>query len=111
MYNRHFPKGDIRLPEPFDGLCINLAHADNLNCFFLRRLFQSIDRFAEILPVCDFSPARLYLVPVLEKRDKAVDSLVLRHKPHKAAASVVSGLVAVKAEIDGLNVWTVREET
>jgi len=51
-----------------------------------------------------------YLVPVLEKRHKAVNGQALRHKLRKAAASVASGLVAVKAEIDGLNVWTVREE-
>ena len=34
----------------------------------------------------------------------------LRHKLCKAAASVVSGLVAVKAEINGLDVRTVREK-
>ena len=39
-----------------------------------------------------------------------MDGQALRHKLRKAAASVVSGLVAIKAEIDGLNVWTVREE-
>ena len=35
---------------PFNGLCINLAHADNLNGFFLWRFFQSIDSFAEVFP-------------------------------------------------------------
>ena len=52
-----------------------------------------------------------YLVPVLVKRHKAVNGQALRHKPHKAAASVVSGLVAVKAEVNGLDVQTVRKET
>ena len=40
-----------------------------------------------------------------------MDGQALRHKLHKAAASVVSGLVAVKAEVNGLDVRTVREET
>ena len=51
-----------------------------------------------------------YLVPVLEKRDKPVDGVALRHELHKAAASVVSGFVAVKAEIYGLDVRAVREK-
>ena len=40
-----------------------------------------------------------------------MDGVALRHELHKAAASVVSGLVAVKAEVNGLDVRTVREET
>ena len=40
-----------------------------------------------------------------------MDGISLRHELHKAAASVVSGFVAVKAEVDGGNVRTVREET
>ena len=40
-----------------------------------------------------------------------MDGQALRHKLHKAAASVVSGLVAVKAEVNGLDVRTVRKET
>ena len=40
-----------------------------------------------------------------------MDGQTLRHKLHKAAASVVSGLVAVKAEIYGLDVRAVREKT
>ena len=51
-----------------------------------------------------------YLVPVLVKRHKAVDGQALRHKLCKAAASVVSGFVAVKAEKNGLDVRTVREK-
>ena len=39
-----------------------------------------------------------------------MDGQALRHKLHKAAASVVSGLVAVKAEIYGLDVRAVREK-
>lgn len=39
-----------------------------------------------------------------------MDSIALRHELHKAAASVVSGFVVVKAEINGLDVWTVREK-
>ena len=41
---------------------------------------------------------------------KPVDDVALRHELHKAAASVVSGFVAVKAEVNRLNVWTVREK-
>ena len=40
-----------------------------------------------------------------------MDSQALWHKLRKAAASVASGLVAVKAEVNGLDVRTVREET
>ena len=96
---------------PFNGLCVNLAHANNLDGFFLRRLFQAVNRFPDILPVCDFCPVLQYLVPVLKQRHKAVDGISLRHKLRKAAASVVSRLVAVKAEVNGLDVWAVREET
>ncbi len=39
-----------------------------------------------------------------------MDSQALWHKLRKAAASVASGLVAVKAEVNGLDVRTVREE-
>ena len=59
---------------------------------------------------CHFCPVLQHLVPILEKRDKPVDSVALRHELHKAAASVVSGFVAVKAEINGLDVRTVREK-
>ena len=52
-----------------------------------------------------------YLVPVLAKRHKAVDGQALRHKLRKAAASIVSGVVVVKAEVNGLDVRTVRKET
>ena len=51
-----------------------------------------------------------YLVPVLVKRHKAVDGQALRHKLRKAAASVASRLVAVKAEVNGLDVRAVREK-
>ena len=34
---------------PFNGLRVNLAHADNLDGFFLRRLFQAVNRFPDIL--------------------------------------------------------------
>ena len=40
-----------------------------------------------------------------------MDGIALRHELHKAAASVVSGFVAVKAEVHGLDVRTVRKET
>ena len=40
-----------------------------------------------------------------------MDGQALRHKLRKAAASVVSRLVAVKADVNGLDVRTVREET
>ena len=83
----------------------------NLNGFFLRRLFQAVDRFTQILPVRDFCPMLQYLVPVLVKRHKAMDGQALRHKLRKAAASVVSGCVAVKAKVHGLDVGAVREET
>ena len=39
-----------------------------------------------------------------------MDGQALRHKLCKAAASVVSGFVAVKAEVNGLDVRTVREK-
>ena len=39
-----------------------------------------------------------------------MDGQALRHELHKAAASVVSGFVAVKAEVNGLGVRTVREK-
>jgi hypothetical protein len=51
-----------------------------------------------------------YLVPILEKRDKPVDGIALRHELYKAAASVVPGFIAVKAEVNGLDVRTVREK-
>ena len=79
----------------------------NLDGFFLRRLFQAVNRFPDILPVCDFCPVLQYLVPVFEQRHKTVDGQALRHKLRKAAASVASGLVAVKAEVNGLDVRTV----
>ena len=60
---------------------------------------------------CDFCPERQHLVPVLEKRDKPRDGQALRHKLCKAATSVVSGFVAVKAEVNGFDVQTVRKET
>ena len=41
------------------------AHADNLNGFFLRRLFQAVNRFPDI-------PVRISDI-VLVKREKAVD--------------------------------------
>ena len=40
-----------------------------------------------------------------------MDGQALRHKLCKAAASVTSGLVVVKAEVHGLDVQTVRKET
>ena len=52
-----------------------------------------------------------YLVPVLVKRHKAVDGQALRHKLRKAAASIVSGVVVVKADVNSLDVRTVRKET
>ena len=76
----------------------------------MRRLFQAVDCFPQILPVCDFCPVLQYLVPVLEKRDKPMDGQALRHKLCKAAASIVSGVVVVKAEVNGLDVRTVREK-
>ena len=39
-----------------------------------------------------------------------MDGIALRHELHKAAASVVSGFVAVKAEVNGLDVGAVREK-
>ena len=50
-------------------------------------------------------------IKVLEKRDKPMDGQALRHKLCKAATSVVSGFVAVKAEVNGFDVQTVRKET
>ena len=40
-----------------------------------------------------------------------MDGVALRHKLRKAAASIVSGVVVVKAEVNGFDVRTVRKET
>ena len=58
-------------------------------------------------------PKRFSIIsmPQSEGEKGEVTFSLLRHKLHKAAASVVSGLVAVKAEGNGLDVRTVREET
>ena len=39
-----------------------------------------------------------------------MDGQALRHELHKAAASVISRLVAVKAEVNSLDVGAVREK-
>ena len=39
-----------------------------------------------------------------------MDGIALRHELYKAAASVVPGFIAVKAEVNGLDVRTVREK-
>ena len=94
-----FPKG-IYGSHSHSTVCVSTSLMRIISTvFFLRRLFQAVNRFPDILPVCDFHPVLQYLVPVLVKRHKAVDGISLRHKLRKAAASVVSRLVAVKAEV------------
>ena len=104
-----FPKG-YTAPHSHSTVCVSTSlMRDNLDGFFLRRFFQSVNRFPDILPVCDFCPVLQYLVPVLVKRHKAVDGQALRHKLRKGGCKRrFRRLVAVKAEVNGLDVRAVR---
>ena len=105
-----FPKG-IYGSHSHSTVCVSTSlMADNLDGFFLRRLFQAVNCFLDILPVCDFCRCCNTSFQSLNSAQGGGRSSPPAQAPQGGYKRRFR-LVAVKAEVNGLDVRTVRKET